>query len=250
MYDLKNGDCLELMKDIPDKSVDMILCDLPFGVTKNSKDIQLPFEPLWKQYKRIIKPNGAIVLFAQGLFYVDLVNSNRKMFRYDIVWDKELTTGFLNSNRMPLRSHEQIAVFYKKLPKYFPQMIDTGVPLHSKGKTYMTKTAKNQNYGKFNSTDDSRAGTTLKFPKSIWKFAKPHPSIVRHPTEKSIELLKELINTYTEKGDMVLDNCMGSGTTGIACLRCERNFIGIELDINFFNISKNRIMEEECKLIK
>jgi len=250
MYDLKNGDCLEMMIDIPDKSVDLILCDLPFGVTQNKKDLKIPFEPLWEQYKRIIKSNGAIVLFAQGLFYVDLVNSNRKMFRYDIIWDKELTTGFLNSKRMPLRSHEQIAVFYKKLPKYFPQMIDTGVPLHSKGKTYMNKIPKNQNYGKFKSTDDSRAGTTLKYPKSIWKFPKPHPSIVKHPTEKSIDLLSELIKTYTEKGDTVLDNCMGSGTTGIACLRYDRNFIGIELDIKYFNVSKNRIKDEELKMSK
>lgn len=250
MYDLKLGDCLELMKELPDKSVDMICCDLPFGVTQNSKDIQIPFGPLWEQYNRIIKPNGAIVLFAQGLFYVDLVNSNRKNFRYDIIWDKELTTGFLNANRMPLRSHESIAVFYNHLPKYNAQMIENGIPLHSKGKAYSKKNPKNQNYGKFDNTDDSRAGSTQKYPRSIWKFPKPHPSIVQHPTEKSIDLLMELILTYTDKGDLVLDNCMGSCTTGIGCLRTNRDFIGMEIDNDYFEISKNRMKEELEKIKK
>lgn len=250
MYDLKLGDCLELMKDLKDNSIDMILCDLPFGVTQNTKDVQIPFEPLWNEYKRIIKPNGAIVLFAQGLFYVDLVNSNRKEFRYDIVWDKEMTTGFLNANRMPLRSHEQIAVFYKKLPTYNPQFyIDEKNPLHSKGKNYSSKTPKNQNYGKFKNTDDSRAGSVEKYPRSIWKFVKPHPSIVQHPTEKSIELLEELIKTYTNKDETVLDNCMGSCTTGIACLRTDRNFIGMEINQDYYEISKKR-MNEESKIKK
>lgn len=116
--ELLHGDCLNLMQSIPGKSIDMILCDLPFGVTQNKADIVIPFEPLWKQYERIIKDNGAIVLFGQGVFYVDLVNSNRKLFRYDLVWDKQLVSGFLNAKRMPLRQHEQIAVFYKKPPTY------------------------------------------------------------------------------------------------------------------------------------
>ena len=130
---LLQGDCLELMKDIPDKSIDLILCDLPYGTTRNSWDEVIPFDKLWAQYNRIIKDNGAILLFAQGKFYVNLVNSNMKMFRYDLVWDKELVSGFLNAKRMPLRQHEQIAVFYKKLPKYNPQFT-SGKPLHSKGK--------------------------------------------------------------------------------------------------------------------
>ena len=129
------GDCLEIMGHIPEKSVDMILCDLPYGKTNNIEDKLIPFEELWSHYNRIIKDNGAIVLFSQGAFYVDLVNSNRKMFRYDFVWDKELTSGFLNANRMPLRQHEQIAVFYKKLPTYNPQFF-VGEPLHSNGKSY------------------------------------------------------------------------------------------------------------------
>ena len=209
---LYNGDCLEVMKQLPDNSIDMILCDLPYGETQNKDDISIPFEPLWKQYERIIKDNGCIALFAQGLFYVDMVNSNRKLFRYDLVWDKVLTSGFLNAKRMPLRQHEQIAIFYKKLPTYNPQFTE-GKPLHGKGNSYKTKEIKNQNYGKFHVTEDLRKGSTEKYPTSILKFKKPHPSKSVHPTEKSVELLKYLIQTYTDPGDVVLDNCMGSGTT-------------------------------------
>ena len=237
---LYQGDCLEIMKEIKDKSIDMILCDLPYGITQNKSDIIIPFEPLWKQYERIIKDNGAIILFAQGVFYIDLVNSNRKLFRYDLVWDKCLVSGFLNAKRMPLRQHEQIAVFYKKLPTYNPQFTQ-GKPLHSKGIAYTNKEIKNQNYGKFNITDDIRAGSTQKYPTSIIKFQKPHPSITIHRTQKPVELLEYLIKTYTNENDLVLDNCMGSGSTGVACKNLNRNFIGIELDENYFNIAKERI---------
>ena len=138
---LYKGNCLEIMTKIPNKSVDMICCDLPYGTTQNKLDIVIPFEPLWEQYERIIKDDGCIALFAQGLFYVDLVNSNRKLFRYDLVWDKVLVSGFLNAKRMPLRQHEQIAIFYKKLPLYNPQFTQ-GKPLHSKGINYMNKEIK------------------------------------------------------------------------------------------------------------
>ena len=167
--ELYHGDCLELMKNIPEKSIDMILCDLPYGVTQNKSDIVIPFDKLWDRYERIIKDNGAILLFGQGTFYVDLVNSNRKLFRYDLVWDKSLISGFLNAKRMPLRRHEQIAVFYKKLPEYHPQFSE-GKPLHSKGISYKDKPHKNQNYGKFEMTDDSRVGSTKKYPTSILSF--------------------------------------------------------------------------------
>lgn len=237
---LYQGDCLEEMKQIKDKSIDMILCDLPYGTTQNKSDIIIPFEPLWKQYERIIKDNGAIILFSQGVFYIDLVNSNRKLFRYDLVWDKCLVSGFLNAKRMPLRQHEQIAVFYKKLPTYNPQFTQ-GKPLHSKGIAYTNKEIKNQNYGKFNITDDTRAGSTQKYPTSIIKFQKPHPSITIHRTQKPVELLEYLIKTYTNENDIILDNCMGSGSTGVACKNLNRNFIGIELDENYFNIAKERI---------
>lgn len=242
-YRLFYGDCLEVMNQISSKSVDMILCDLPYGVTQNSADIPIPFGALWEQYERIIKDNGAIVLFGQGLFYVDLVNSNRKLFRYDLCWNKVLTTGFLNAKRMPLRQHEQIAVFYKKLPTYNPQM-RTGKPLHSKGKGYKTAPLINRNYGDFHTTDDSRAGSTEKYPTSIVTYCKPHPANAKHPTEKPVELLESLIRTYTNEGDVVLDNCMGSGSTGVACAKTNRNFIGIELDENHFDLARKRIEKE------
>lgn len=237
-----NEDCLQGMNRLPDKSIDMILCDLPYGKTHNKEDKPIPFEPLWKEYKRIIKDNGAILLFGQGTFYVDLVNSNRKMFRYDLMWNKVLTSGFLNANKMPLRQHEQIAVFYKKLPTFNPQF-SQGKPLHSKGISYKDKQIKNQNYNKFAVTDDSRKGSTEKYPISILQFAKPHPSISKHRTEKPVALLEYLIKTYTNEGDVVLDNCMGSGSTGVACINTNRDFIGFELNNSYFDIAQKRIAE-------
>lgn len=243
MIKLIHNDCLKAMKDISNKSIDMIFCDLPYGLTQNKKDITIPFEPLWEEYERIIKDNGAIVLFAQGKFYIDLINSNKKLFRYDLIWNKVLTSGFLNAKRMPLRQHEQIAIFYKKLPTYNPQM-EEGKPLHGKGKSYLTKEIKNQNYGKFNVIEDLRAGTTEKYPTSILNFKKAHPSIAKHPTEKPVELLEYLIKTYTNEEDLVLDNCMGSGSTGVACKHLNRKFIGIEIDEKYYEIAKKRIEEE------
>ena len=237
---LIKGDCLVEMQNISDKSIDMILCDLPYGLTNNNQDIRIPFDELWKQYSRIIKDNGCICLFAQGIFYVDLVCSNRKLFRYDLIWDKQLVSGFLNAKRMPMRQHEQIAVFYKKLPIYNPQFTQ-GKPLHGKGNSYLNKECVNNNYGNFNNMDDSRKGSTDKYPTSIISIKKSHPSIAQHRTEKSIELLEYLIKTYSNENDLILDNCMGSGSTGVACLNTNRKFIGIELDEKYFNIAKNRI---------
>lgn len=239
MVDLRCGDCLELMKEIPDGSIDMILCDLPYGVTQNKKDIIIPFDCLWKEYERIIKNNGCIALFGQGIFYVDLVNSNRGLFRYDLVWDKILSSGFLNANRMPLRVHEQIAIFYKKLPTYNPQKV-IGNKNHSKG---TPKEATNLNYGKHSFVDNTELLGNLKNPISILSFQKPHPSVAVHRTEKPVELLEYLIKTYTNENETVLDNCMGSGSTGVACVNTGRNFIGIELDKDCFEIASNRIKE-------
>lgn len=235
MVKLIQGDCLELMKDIPDGSVDMILCDLPYGVTQNKKDVTLSFDKLWEQYERVVKDNGAIALFGQGAFYVDLVNSNRKLFKYDLVWNKTLTSGFLNAKKMPLRQHEQIAVFYKKPPTYNPQM-KVGAVNHSKGKP---KANQNNNYGEYGFVESKQDG--LKYPTSILEFQKPHPSVALHRTEKPVTLLEYLVKTYTNEGDTVLDNCMGSGSTGIACVNTGRNFIGIELDKQYFDIAVQRI---------
>lgn len=235
--ELFHGDCLDLMKNIPKKSIDLILCDLPYGVTRNRWDRNIPLEPLWEEYKRIIKDNGAIVLFSQGMFTAQLLNSNPKMWRYNLVWDKVLPSGFLNANRRPLSSHEDICVFYKKLPTYNPQKI-IGNKNHSKGKS---KVNANNNYGDFNFVDNSELLGEMKMPKSILTFPKPHPSTAVHPTQKPTELLEWIIKTYTNEDDMVLDNCMGSGSTGVAALKLNRSFIGMELEDKYFNIAKERI---------
>lgn len=239
MIKLMHGDCLERMKEIPDKSIDLILCDLPYGVTTNKVDVVIPFDKLWEQYKRIIKDNTAILLFSQGMFYVDLVSSNREMFKYDLVWDKELTSGFLNANKMPLRRHEQIAVFYSNQPTYNPQMVKGAINHYRK--TTNEKLEVNRNYGDMKMVECKYDG--MKYPTSILDFQKPHPSVSVHPTEKSVDLMSYLIKTYSNKGDLVLDNTMGSGTTGVACIECGRDFIGIEKDDEHFNTAKRRIRD-------
>lgn len=240
MINLYNADCLERMKEIPAKSIDMILCDLPYGITKCKWDKKLSLKQMWTQYERIIKDNGVICLFAQTKFFYELIKSNEKLFRYDLIWDKVLVTGFLNANRQPLRQHEQIAVFYKKQPKYNPQMW-TGKPLHGKGKTISDSVKKNNIYGKFYKMPDLRKGSIEKYPTSILQFQKLHPSQMVYPTEKPIQLLEYLIKTYTNENDLVLDNCMGSGTTGLACKNTNRRFIGIEINKEAFEIAKKRL---------
>ena len=243
---LIQGDCLEVLPQLIQEgtTVDLVLTDPPYGTTNNSKDIIIPFNEMWPCIKGIRKNNAPTLLFAQGLYYVDLVSSNRKEFKYDFVWDKILTSGFLNANRMPLRRHEQIAVFYKKLPTYHPQFTE-GKPLHSKGTNYLSKKYKNQNYGEFKQTDDNRKGCTQKHPTSIITYQKPHSSIAKHRTEKSIDMLEYLIKTYTNEGDIVLDFTAGSFTTGIACQNTNRKFIGIELDEHYYNIGVQRMKENQ-----
>lgn len=185
-YKLYNGDCLELMKGMPDKSVDMILCDLSYGVTaKNKWDTVIQYDKLWKEYNRIIKDNGAIVLFGQDKFTAETMLSNKKMHRYNLIWNKVLSSGFLNANRMPLREHEDIMVFYKKLPTYNPQKIK-GSPCHSKGKVVgemNDKQLQNNNYGDFKCVETKG---DMKFPTSILEFPKPHPSTAVHPTQNHL----------------------------------------------------------------
>jgi len=236
------GDCLEAMDALIKDGVvvDFILTDLPYGITQNELDKPIPLPDLWVRYHKIIKPNGAIALFAQGMFYVDLVNSNRANFRYDLIWDKVLSSGFLNAKRMPLRVHEQIAVFYRKQPTYNPQFTQ-GKPLHGRGHAYLQKAAVNQNYGDFGVVPDVRKGETRKYPTSLVTFPKPHPAATKHPTEKSVELCEWLIRTYTNTGETVLDCCMGCGTTGIAALKCGRDFIGIDKAEKYFNLASERV---------
>lgn len=245
---LIHGDCLVEMANIPDKSIDMILCDLPYGtLNKNNPNAEwdsiIPFDRLWAQYERVIKDDGVIVLFAQGMFTAKLMMSNPKLWRYNLVWDKVLTSGFLNARRMPLRCHEDICVFYKQRPTYNPLMRE-GKPLHGKGTAYKDKELTNNCYGRFDNTDDNRRGSTEKYPTSIIRFAKPHPSVAVHPTQKSVELCEWLIRTYTHEGDVVLDNCMGSGTTGVACARTKRNFIGIEKDAHYFSVASELLKQK------
>lgn len=244
-----NEDCLEGMKRIPDASVDCIICDLPYEVLhKNNPHAQwdriIPFEPLWEQYERVIKENGAIVLFAQGMFTAKLMMSNERLWKYNLVWNKVLVSGFLNAKKMPLRCHEDICVFYKKTPTYNPQMTE-GKPLHGKGRSYKNKDLTNNCYGNISATEDMRKGCTKKYPTSILRFKKTHPSVTVHPTQKSVELFEWLIKTYTNEGDTVLDNAIGSGTTAVAAIRMKRNFIGFELQKEYFDIANKRIKDEQ-----
>lgn len=235
-------DCLNLMPEIDDESIDMILADLPFGVTKNSKDIKIPMIPLWNEYNRIIKKNGAIVLFGQGMFTFDLMSANRKWWRYNLIYNKgNGVSGFLNANRQPLRVHEDILVFYKKQPTYNPQFTE-GEPLHGKGNKYLNKQGVNNNYGYYDtSTPETRKGSTQKFPKSVLNFNRPGPSVILHPTEKPLDLCEYLIKTYTDKGELVLDNTCGVGTTCLAAKNTDRNYIGIEMDKKWYDIAIDRL---------
>lgn len=251
---LLHGDCLELMKDIPDESVDMILCDLPYGTTKCEFDKVIPFEELWQQYKRIIKERGAILLFSQQPFTSRLVLSNSKMFRYEIIWKKTLPTGFLNAKKMPMRYHENICVFYKKLPTYNPIM--RKVERKDIGRV-RTNGGKAQQYNEFRTDDWAYVETGERYPGDVIEFSNWNGALfgktdkaTKHPMQKPVELLEYLIKTYTNKDDTVLDNCMGSGSTGVACVNTKRNFIGIELNEHYFGVAKARIAEAKNALAK
>lgn len=245
---LYHGDCFRLMQDIPDKSIDMILSDPPYAcLNKSNKaakwDKEIDLQDLWKQYERIIKDNGAILLFCQGLFAGKLILSNPRLYKFDIVWNKVRKTGFLNAKKMPMRQHEQILVFYKKLPTYNPQMVkcEPRQRNHSRGNGTHKET--NRNYGKYGKADDII--TDEKYPGSIITFAKGHgKEDWLHPTAKPIELLSYLIRTYSNEGDLVLDNFAGSGSTCIAAIKENRKFIGMEMDNHFFGVADERIKNE------
>lgn len=234
MYNLILGDCLEEMQDIPDKSIDMILCDLPYGTTKNQWDVVIPFDKLWEQYNRIIKDNGCIALFGNQPFTSHLIISNEKYFRYSLVWVKNKFSDFLNAKRKPMKVNEDICIFYKKQPTYNPQYT-YGEPY----KRWNSQEAvdKQTNYGSHKSNISQSDGKRL--PLTVLNFNRVERPL--HPTQKPVELLEWLIKTYTNEGDLVLDNTMGVGSTGVACVKTGRNFIGIELDENYFKIAKERI---------
>ena len=234
------GDCLERMKEIPDGSVDMILADPPYGTTNCKWDTVIPFDAMWKELKRIIKMNGAILLFGDEPFSSVLRISNIKNFRYDWYWEKPKGTGFLNAKKMPIKHIEKIHVFYKMLPNYFPQMTINHKPQRPSGKNYIASPI----YRSVKKSDNSTAFSTTRYPRNILKFNNVNSQHGQlHPTQKPVDLCEYLIKTYTVEGETVLDFTAGSFTTGVACVNVNRNFIGIELDNNYFDIGVNRIKE-------
>jgi len=236
-----HGDCLEVMKDIPDKSIDMILCDLPYGTTACKWDTIIPFEPLWAQYERIIKDNGAIVLTASQPFTSALVMSNIGLFRYEWIWEKNKATGHLDANRKPLKAHENVCVFYKILPTYNPQgLVKKDNVTISKGNRGNKGNGSSGDVYGFACKDAIQTHTN--YPRTVQKIGVDIKAEY-HPTQKPVALFEYLIKTYTDEGETVLDNCIGSGTTAIACINTGRNYIGIEKDENYYDIANKRIKE-------
>lgn len=235
MIDLYQGDCLDEMDKVADHTVDMIFTDLPYGTTKNTWDVPIPLDKLWEQYRRILKPGGAVLLFAQMPFGADLINSNRRWYRYEWIWHKTMPVGFLNANRMPLRTHENILVFYEHLPTYHPQK--------TPGKPYtaLRSARATHNYGHFDRATTINDGERC--PRDVLTFSNGNNASKIHPTEKPVDLLEYMIRTYTDVGDTVLDSCMGSGSYGVACQHIGRSFIGIEKDPEYFEAARKRIVD-------
>lgn len=279
---IEQGDCLELLSQVPDKSVDMILCDLPYGTTQCKWDSIIPLKDyaysasdkskfyyeeeylffqmknngmtyqeaktcweankktgLWSHYNRIIKDNGTILLFAQTPFDKTLGCSNPEMLRYEWIWEKTQATGHLNAKKMPMKAHENILVFYKNLPIYHPQMTEGHAPVHSYTKYVSTQNA-TEIYGE-TKTEVSGGGNTSRYPRSVLTFSSDKQTSHLHPTQKPVALCEYLIQTYTNPGDIILDNCFGSGTTLVAALNLDRKYVGFEKEIKYFHIAKKRI---------
>lgn len=232
-----NGDCLEIMNNIPSKSIDMILCDLPYGVNPlYNWDQIIPLDLLWSQYERIIKDNGAILLFGNKLFFCKLCLSNPKLYRYDLIWEKERPTNIFNMKYQIGRVHENIAVFYKHTPTYNPIMEDRKVITMGVGDLGCATTHKKQKYSYSKGYDKTKI-----YPRSVIKINRDTLKGSLHPTQKPVALCEYLIKIYTNEGDLVLDNCAGSGTTGVACKNTNRKYILIEKDEHYFNICKTRL---------
>jgi DNA modification methylase len=228
-------DCMEGMKELPSKSVDMVLCDLPYGTTQCKWDVIIPFEALWEQYKRIVKDNGAIVLFGAEPFSSMLRLSNLKMYKYDWVWDKIKGTGFLNAKKQPMRNHELLHVFYKNQCTYNPQKTEG----HKRKQSYRRKELQTDVYGEMK--NDYTYDSSERYPRSIQIFSTDTQNSSFHPTQKPVALCEYMILTYTNVGETVLDNCMGSGTTAVACINTNRNYIGFELDEDYFKAATERL---------
>ncbi len=242
---LYKGDCLEVMKTIQDKSIDAIITDPPYGTTACKWDSVIPFEPMWEQLNRIVKPNGSIILFGSQPFTSALIMSNVNFFRYEWIWEKTKASAPMLANKMPMRRHENICVFYKKLPTYNPQKIFVGIK--DKRKTF---TERNINYNGYNAkiTTKTKKDDGFRHPNTVQIFNNSNKTNLLHPTQKPVALMEYLIKTYTNEGERVLDFTMGSGSTGVACKNTNRNFIGIEQDENYFKIAEQRMKETEYKL--
>ena len=245
-----NMDCLEGMKQIPDGTIDAVICDLPYGMLDKDNehtkwDCAIPFDLLWAEYRRITKPNAAVVLFGSGMFTADLMHSNPKMWRYNLIWKKgNRVSGFMQAKKAPLRNHEDIVVFYRQQPTYNPIMTK-GERNHETAKElqYSSRLYANTDIVRIQNTSD------MKYPKSVIDIDKEFDlSEIFHPTQKPVDLLRYLVLTYTNEGDTVLDNCMGSGTTAIACIKERRHFIGFELNKEYFNKACKRIDLEQRQL--
>ncbi len=243
MINLMKGDCLERMKEIPDGSVDMILTDPPYGTTQCKWDSVIPLEPMWAELKRIIKPNGAIVMTASQPFTTTLIASNMKMFKYCWVWEKTQPTGFQNAWKQPMRNVEDIVVFYRKMPNYQPQGI---VKTQRVERNSMRKNSGFINWRSTCANGERFKSEYSNFPRQILKFKKDKGL---HPTQKPVALMEYLIKTYTNEGETVLDFTMGSGTTGVACVNTGRKFIGIEMDDHYFEVAKERIDSAQSRLL-
>lgn len=245
MIDLRKGDCLELMRDLPDKSIDAIICDLPYGTTACKWDTIIPFEPLWEQYKRIIKDGGAIVLTASQPFTSALVMSNPEMFKYEWIWEKTMATGGLMAKYRPMKAHESVLVFnVNKTSIYNEQRLEGEAYKRVEGKKKNSVIGDKEG-GYITVNNGGRAA------RSVFKISNPNANSL-HPTQKPVKLMEYLVKTYTNEGDLVLDNTMGSGTTGVACINTNRNFIGMELDDKYFEIAEKRIndtiKDKQCNL--
>ena len=235
------GDCLKVMQQLPDNSVDCVVCDLPYGITNSTWDTIIPFEELWKQYHRIVKINGAIVLFAQEPFASQLRMSNLKNYKYDIYWEKERLTNIGQVKKRVGKTVENICIFYRKQCTYNPQMVKYEGPKR-------TNKVKDGKLGALTDQQEKKVkeyvDTGWRYPTQVWKFQRDCLKSNLHPTQKPLALLEELVKTYSNEGDIILDNCMGSGTTCLAAVKNNREFIGIEKDENFFNIAIQRLNKE------
>lgn len=244
MIQLFNEDCRETLKRIPDGSIDLLLQDTPFGVTQNDWDIAPNFAEMWPEWERVTKENAAIIFFGTQPFASELILSRSGLFKYDLIWEKSIATGFLNANKMPLRGHESILIFYRKLPTYNPQKIFLKTPSFKKG----NKARGSENYGNFNHEMDIGSKDGSRFPRSILNvsyeecfFDATKKNQMIHPTQKPINIMRYLILTYSNKGDTVFDGYSGSGSTAVACKMEGRNFIGSELNREYYEKSMQRI---------